>query len=84
MFNVQTFTVNQPEPAKQDVCRCRDCGEKLDAALQADGKGGAYTIVTCRNRQCLLRYVTRSLSTYLDLTEAELEAYREMNRNREF
>jgi hypothetical protein len=52
----------------------------MDVQRQADGKGGSYVIVTCWNPQCLLRTVTRSLTTYSKLTESELEAYREMNR----
>ena len=50
--------------------------------LEADGKGGFYIIVTCWNPQCLLRTVTRSLSTYASLTDSDWEDYREMNRNR--
>ena len=61
-------------------CTCRDCGMPLDVQRQADGKGGSYVIVTCWNPQCLLRTVTRSLTTYSNLTDSELEAYREMNR----
>ena len=63
-------------------CRCHDCRKPLDAQLQADGKGGFYIIVTCWNPQCLLRTVTRSLSTYASLTDSDWEDYREMNRNR--
>ncbi len=61
-------------------CRCHDCGMHLDAQRQADGKGGSYIIVTCWNPQCLLRAVTRSLTTYSSLTDSDWEVYREMNR----
>ena len=63
-------------------CLCHDCGKPMDAQRQADGKGGSYIIVTCWNPQCLLRTVTRSLTTYFSLTESDLEAYRDMNRVR--
>lgn len=61
---------------------CRDCGKPLDVQTQADGKGGSYQIVTCWEKSCELRTVTRSLASYTLLTESELEAYREMNRIR--
>jgi hypothetical protein len=64
-------------------CTCRDCGMPLDTQRQADGKGGFYIIVTCWNPRCLLRTVTRSLTTYSSLTDSELEAYREMNRSQQ-
>jgi hypothetical protein len=59
---------------------CHDCGMPLDVQHQSDGKGGSYIIVTCWNPQCLLRTVTRSLTTYSTLTDSDWEAYREMNR----
>ena len=59
---------------------CHDCGKPLDVQHQADGDGGSYMIVTCWNPQCLLRTVTRSLNTYINLTDVEWEAYRDMNR----
>jgi len=59
---------------------CHDCGQPLDARLQADGKGGYYVIVTCWNPDCLLRTFTRSLSSYATLTDTDWEAYRAMNR----
>ena len=62
------------------TCNCHDCGQPLDAQRQADGNGGFYVIVTCRNAHCLLRSVTRSLTTYLCLTDDELELYRDLNR----
>jgi len=62
---------------------CHDCGQPLDTQPQADGKGGSYLLVTCWNPDCMLRSVTRSLESYLLLTEAELTAYREMNRLRD-
>jgi len=52
----------------------------MDVQRQADGRGGSYLIVTCWNPDCDLRTVTRSLTTYVRLTEAELEAYRQTNR----
>jgi len=61
-------------------CFCHDCGMPLDARCQSDGKGGSHIIVTCWNPQCLLRTVTRSLTTYSSLTDSDWEAYREMNR----
>ena len=63
-------------------CQCHDCGMPLDAQLQDDGKGDYNIIVTCWNPQCLLRTVTRSLTTYTNLTDSDWEAYREMNRKR--
>lgn len=62
-------------------CSCHDCGMPLDAQRQADGKGGFYIIVTCWNPKCLLRTVTRSLTTYASITDSDWEAYREMNRS---
>jgi len=64
----------------QQDCLCHDCRQPLDARLQADAKGGYYTIVTCWNPHCLLRTFTRSLSSYTTLTDTDWEAYREMNR----
>jgi len=64
----------------QQDCRCHDCGKTMDAQRQMDGKGGFYIIVTCWNPDCLLRTVTRSLTTYSNLTDNEWEAYRDMNR----
>ena len=61
---------------------CRDCGQLLDVQTQADGKGSSYLLVTCWQRDCLLATVTRSLESYNQLTESELETYREMNRLR--
>lgn len=63
-----------------EECFCHDCGMPLDVQWQADGKGGSFIIVTCWNSHCLLRTVTRSLSTYSSLTDSDWEAYREMNR----
>ena len=60
---------------------CHDCGKPLDVQRQVDGKGGSYIIVTCWNPQCLLRTVTRSLTTYSNLTDSDWEPYREMNRS---
>ncbi len=59
---------------------CHDCGNPLDAQLQDDGKDGYYIIVTCWNPHCLLRTFTRSLVSYTNLTDTDLEAFREMNR----
>ena len=64
----------------QQECLCHDCGKPLDAQRQADGKGGYYIIVTCWNPECLLRTFTRSLNSYVRVTDSEWEAYREMNR----
>lgn len=60
--------------------RCHDCGKPLDAKRQNDGKGGYFILVTCWNPDCLLRMVTRSLSTYSSITDSDWEAYRELNR----
>lgn len=83
MFNVQSFSI-PPEPLHPDspqaICHCKDCGNLLDAQLQADGAGDFFIIVTCFNPQCELRYVTRSLESYKQLTEQELESYKVMNR----
>jgi len=64
----------------QQECLCHDCGKPLDVRHQADGKGGCYMIVTCWNPQCLLRTFTRSLNSYVTLTESDFESFREMNR----
>lgn len=61
---------------------CRDCGQPLDTCQQADGRGSHYLLVTCWNPECLLQTVTRSLDTYMLLSETELAAYRDMNRAR--
>ena len=62
---------------------CRDCGQPLDAQCQADGKGSTFIIVTCWQKDCGMYSVTRSLESYLLLTESELADYREMNRLRD-
>ena len=66
--------------SNQQTYLCHDCGKPLDTKSQDDGKGGSYIIVTCWNPHCLLRTVTRSLDTYTNLSDAEWEAYRQMNR----
>ena len=72
-----------PTRIVHDAILCRDCGQPLDAQCQADGKGSTFIIVTCWNPDCMLRTVTRSLESYLLLTESELASYREMNRVRD-
>jgi hypothetical protein len=64
-------------------CRCRECGQPLDVQRQADGKGSSFPLVTCWIPDCGLRTVTRSLESYLLLTESELQIYRETNRVRD-
>lgn len=63
-------------------CNCRDCGSQLDLVEQARSPrvGGYMQLVTCWNKACLLYGVTREINTYLEMSEADLESYREMNR----
>lgn len=65
------------------VCEhaCKDCGQAMDMIHQQNMGGGHITLVTCWNSECLLTAVTLSVDQYDRLTECQLEAYRDMNRN---
>lgn len=60
---------------------CKDCGQPMGIIQQQSMRGGYIPLVTCWNSACLLNTVTLSVDQYDTLTEYQLEAYREMNRN---
>ena len=59
---------------------CRDCAQQLSVIQQPAFDGGYIPLLTCWDKSCLLYGVTLSVNQYARLTEADLEAYREMNR----
>ncbi len=59
---------------------CRECGQKLSVIQQPAFDGGYIPLVTCWQKSCLLYAVTLSVNQYARLNDADLEAYREMNR----
>ena len=61
---------------------CRDCQHELSAIKQERWSGGYFTLLTCWNPDCLLRGVTLSPDEYNRLSDAELERYRTVNRQR--
>lgn len=67
----------------QRLCEhfCNDCGHRMDVIRQQTMRGDYITLVTCWSLDCLLNAVTLSVEQYDTLTECQLEAYREMNRN---
>lgn len=60
---------------------CRECSHPMDMIQQENSKGGFIALITCWNPDCLLKTVTLSIDQYAKLTECQIEAYREMNRN---
>lgn len=61
---------------------CRDCGNVLSEIAQPRFNGDPITLHTCWNADCLLNGVTLSVDQYNRMSEAELEAYRTVNRQR--
>lgn len=64
------------------ICNCRDCQKEMELIQQERWNGGFLTLATCKNPACLLRNVTLSIPEYVSKTDAQFEAYREMNRTR--
>lgn len=64
-------------------CPCKDCQQELDVIHQPtwDNKS-SITLYTCWNPACLLQGFTLSKKQYDNLTPAEWEQYRAMNRKR--
>ena len=59
---------------------CRDCGQPMAITQQDERDGSDFVQVTCWQPQCLLHGFTFSLDRYKSLKDAQLEAYRQMNR----
>ena len=57
---------------------CKDCGEAMQLDYQEQRNAEPLAIVTCKNRSCTLWSVTLSTKVYYDLTDVQLNAYREM------
>jgi hypothetical protein len=61
---------------------CHDCGLEMEMIEQPMFRGGNLTLITCKNPNCLLETVTLSPDQFKSSSEDQLEAYREMNRQR--
>lgn len=69
-----------PHPILSKPLPCHDCGKMMEVAQQPRLEGGYITLFTCWNPLCLLKGVTLSEARYGQLTEADFEAYRAVNR----
>ena len=68
------------DAAKDSDIACKECGQPMTLIQQPNADGGYIPLITCWHKTCLLYGVTLSVNQYNRLTEADLEAYREMNR----
>ena len=57
---------------------CKDCGQPMQLDYQEQRNAPPLPIVTCKNKDCALWSVTLSTKVYYDLTNEQLNAYREM------
>lgn len=61
---------------------CRDCGCPMHGIAQSRLNGTTYMLYSCWNADCLLNAVTLTAEQHNRLTEAQLDEYRVVNRQR--
>ena len=59
---------------------CRDCGHAMELIQQQGLDEEYFVLVTCWQSTCLLRGFTLSIERYQNLSQTQLEVYRDMNR----
>lgn len=60
---------------------CRDCGQPMHVYQQPCGGGKPpLALAECKNRLCDLLDVTLNVQRWHDITDTELDAYRDMVR----